>query len=90
MSEAAHQMTSNPLPEDGERFPGSVGRGVGVEISIRAEDGKALEIGKKGEICIVSRSLSRSVAEPRQWPARCEDRLKHQKADCSYFPFMAE
>jgi acyl-CoA synthetase (AMP-forming)/AMP-acid ligase II len=33
MTEAAHQMTSNPLPP-GQRKPGSVGLGQGVEIKI--------------------------------------------------------
>jgi acyl-CoA synthetase (AMP-forming)/AMP-acid ligase II len=54
MTEAAHQMTSNPLPENGQHGPGSVGPGQGVEISIRSEDGKALKAGEKGEVCIVS------------------------------------
>ncbi|KAL7414668.1 putative peroxisomal-coenzyme A synthetase [Mrakia frigida] len=52
MTEASHQMTSNPLPSDGEHGPGSVGKGQGVEISIRGEDGKALKTGEKGEVCI--------------------------------------
>jgi acyl-CoA synthetase (AMP-forming)/AMP-acid ligase II len=30
MSEAAHQMSSNPLPENGPHLPGSVGRGTDV------------------------------------------------------------
>jgi hypothetical protein len=51
---ASHQMTSNPLPSEGEHGPGSVGPGQGVEISIRGDDGKALKTGEKGEVCIVS------------------------------------
>lgn len=57
MTEASHQMTSNPLPENGEHSPGSVGLGQGVEISIRGDDGKALKTGERGEVCIVSLGL---------------------------------
>jgi acyl-CoA synthetase (AMP-forming)/AMP-acid ligase II len=32
MTEAAHQMSSNPLPQDGPHKPGSVGRGTNVDI----------------------------------------------------------
>ena len=51
MTEAAHQMTSNPLPPQ-QRKPGSVGVGQGVEIKILDE--KANEVGQDsvGEICI--------------------------------------
>ena len=51
MTEASHQMASNPLPP-AARKPGSVGPGTGVEISIRDESGKPLESGKAGEVCI--------------------------------------
>ena len=36
MTEAAHQMSSNPLPPS-DRVPGSVGPGTGVEIAIMDE-----------------------------------------------------
>lgn len=48
MTEAAHQMTSNVVES---RLPGSVGVGVGVEISIRDEHGKELPKGHTGEVC---------------------------------------
>jgi acyl-CoA synthetase (AMP-forming)/AMP-acid ligase II len=51
MTEAAHQMTSNPLPP-GKRMPGSVGVGQGVEVRILNTEGKPLPTGKEGEICI--------------------------------------
>ncbi|MBI3665754.1 MAG: AMP-binding protein, partial [Acidobacteria bacterium] len=51
MTEAAHQMASNPLPP-GERRPGSVGRGTGVQIAILDEAGNALEPGRSGEVAI--------------------------------------
>jgi acyl-CoA synthetase (AMP-forming)/AMP-acid ligase II len=51
MTEASHQMSSNPLPP-AARKPGSVGPGTGVEISIRDESGKTLASGTPGEVCI--------------------------------------
>ena len=52
MTEAAHQMTSNPLPQDGRRVPGSVGRGTGVSIAIMDEEGRILPSGAPGEVVI--------------------------------------
>ena len=51
MTEAAHQMTSNPLPP-AQRKPGSVGLGQGVEVKILDEAGKEVPQGKEAEICI--------------------------------------
>ncbi|KAJ1955943.1 hypothetical protein IWQ62_005419, partial [Dispira parvispora] len=51
MTEAAHQMTSNPLPPRG-RKPGSVGPGQGVEVAILTEAGESVPTGKDGEICV--------------------------------------
>ena len=51
MTEATHQMASNPLPPE-VRKPGSVGRAAGPEIAIMAEDGRLLARGKTGEIVI--------------------------------------
>src|SRR5262249_6492399 len=42
MTEASHQMASNPLPAAGPRKPGSVGRGTGVDIAILDETGNRL------------------------------------------------
>ena len=58
MTEAAHQMTSNPLPP-GKRKPGSVGIGQGVAIRIMSEDGEELEQGKEGEICIFGSNVTK-------------------------------
>lgn len=52
MSEAAHQMSSNPLPANGPRLPGSVGRGTDVKISIMDEAGKHLGPNERGEVVI--------------------------------------
>jgi acyl-CoA synthetase (AMP-forming)/AMP-acid ligase II len=51
MTEAAHQMASNPLPP-GDRQPGSVGPGTGVDVAIMDEAGTLLESGGKGEVVI--------------------------------------
>jgi acyl-CoA synthetase (AMP-forming)/AMP-acid ligase II len=51
MTEAAHQMCSNPLPP-GARKPGSVGPGTGVGISIMDAKGAHLETGERGEVVI--------------------------------------
>jgi acyl-CoA synthetase (AMP-forming)/AMP-acid ligase II len=51
MTEASHQMSSNPLPPD-RRVPGSVGRGTGVEIAILDEGGSTLSGGQPGEVGI--------------------------------------
>ena len=51
MTEATHQMASNPLPP-GERKPGSVGMAAGPEVAIMGEDGQLLPRGGIGEIVI--------------------------------------
>ena len=45
MTEAAHQMTSNPLPP-GQRKVGSVGLAAGPEVSIMDEPGNLLSLGE--------------------------------------------
>ena len=51
MTEASHQMTSNPLPP-GLRKPGSVGYGVGVDAAIMDEHGNLLAAGQRGEVVV--------------------------------------
>jgi acyl-CoA synthetase (AMP-forming)/AMP-acid ligase II len=51
MTEAAHQMASNPLPP-AERKPGSVGRGTDVRVSIMDGNGQHLKPGERGEVVI--------------------------------------
>ncbi|XP_065628250.1 probable CoA ligase CCL9 [Quercus suber] len=52
MTEAAHLMASNPLPEDGPHKPGSVGKPVGQEMVILDENGVVQEPQINGEVCI--------------------------------------
>jgi len=51
MTEAAHQMASNPLPP-AERKPGSVGLAAGPEVAILGEEGQLLGAEGIGEIVI--------------------------------------
>jgi oxalate---CoA ligase len=51
MTEAAHQMASNPLPPRA-RKAGSVGPGTDVQISIRDTNGDTVAPGVAGEVCI--------------------------------------
>ena len=51
MTEASHQVASNPLPPE-MREAGSVGRGVGVRIGVMDEQGVLLTIGASGEVVI--------------------------------------
>ncbi|EYE97890.1 acyl--CoA ligase [Aspergillus ruber CBS 135680] len=58
MTEAAHQMTSNPLPP-GKRQPGSVGIGTGVEVRILDGADKEVSQGSPGEICIRGENVTK-------------------------------
>ncbi|MCG6138620.1 MAG: acyl--CoA ligase [Nostoc sp. LLA-1] len=51
MTEAAHMMTSNPLPPK-VRKPGSVGYGFGVEVGIMDDDDNLLSQGSLGEVVV--------------------------------------
>ena len=59
MTEAAHQMTSNPLPHKGKRQPGSVGLGQGVEVKILDGEGKEVPQGSEAEICIRGENVTK-------------------------------
>jgi acyl-CoA synthetase (AMP-forming)/AMP-acid ligase II len=58
MTEAAHQMTSNPLPPR-HRKAGSVGVGTGLRVRIMDKDGKSLENSQHGEIAIQGANVFR-------------------------------
>ena len=51
MTEAAHQMTSNPLPPR-TRKPGSVGIAAGPEVDVMSAEGMLLPRGTVGEVVI--------------------------------------
>ncbi len=51
MTEAAHQMTCNPLPPK-ERKPGTVGIAAGPEVAVMNNEGDLLAAGITGEVVI--------------------------------------
>ncbi len=57
MTEAAHQMASNPLPPRA-RFAGAVGLAAGPEIGILGADGVLLPPGELGEVVIRGRNVT--------------------------------
>ena len=58
MTEAAHQMTSNPLPPR-HRKAGSVGVGAGLRLSILDKEGNHLPTAKRGEVAIQGANVFR-------------------------------
>ena len=53
MTEASHQMTSNPLPKHGPHKPGTVGKPQGsVKVAILDQQNKPVRTGTIGEVCI--------------------------------------
>jgi acyl-CoA synthetase (AMP-forming)/AMP-acid ligase II len=57
MTEASHQMASNPLPPHA-RFPGSVGIAAGPDVTIMDEEGALLPAGALGEVVIRGRNVT--------------------------------
>ncbi len=58
MTEASHQMTSNPLPP-AERRPGGVGLAAGPEVAIMDEAGTLQPPGTEGEVVIRGANVTR-------------------------------
>jgi acyl-CoA synthetase (AMP-forming)/AMP-acid ligase II len=58
MTEASHQMTSNPLPPR-HRKAGSVGVGTGLRVRIMDKAGNSLENNQRGEIAIQGANVFR-------------------------------
>ena len=69
MTEAAHQMTSNPLPPR-HRKAGSVGVGAGLRVSIMDTEGNHLAIGQRGEVAIQGATVFREYANNPEANAR--------------------
>lgn len=68
MTEAAHQISSNPLPP-ARRRPGSIGLGQGVEVKILDERGREVPFGTEGEICIRGLNVTDNVVPQHPWVA---------------------
>ncbi|KEY72128.1 hypothetical protein S7711_00140 [Stachybotrys chartarum IBT 7711] len=58
MTEASHQMTSNPLPP-AKAIPGSVGIPQGVELKILDDQGDEVPQGQEAEICIKGENVTK-------------------------------
>jgi acyl-CoA synthetase (AMP-forming)/AMP-acid ligase II len=58
MTEASHQMTSNPLPPAVHK-PDSVGRGANVDVAIMDEAGNLLPAGTPGEVVVRGPNVTR-------------------------------
>jgi acyl-CoA synthetase (AMP-forming)/AMP-acid ligase II len=56
MTEASHQMCSNPLPP-GEQRAGSVGPATGVEAAVLDENWQPVATGEAGEVAVRGRSV---------------------------------
>lgn len=61
MTEAAHQMASNPLPP-APRKPGTVGLSAGPEVGIQGPEGELLAAGQAGEIVIRGENVTAGYA----------------------------
>lgn len=69
MTEAAHQMTSNPLPPR-HRKAGSVGVGTGLRISIMDKEGNHLGTDQRGEVAIQGANVFRGYENNPEANAR--------------------
>jgi acyl-CoA synthetase (AMP-forming)/AMP-acid ligase II len=69
MTEAAHQMTSNPLPPR-HRKAGSVGVGTGLRISIMDKQGNHLGTNQRGEVAIQGANVFRGYENNPEANAR--------------------
>jgi oxalate---CoA ligase len=61
MTEACHQMSSNPLPP-AARKPGTVGQAAGPQVAIMGNDGALLAHGEAGEIVIRGENVTAGYA----------------------------
>ena len=59
MTEACHQMTSNPLPEDGPHKAGSVGLPFNVELKILDNNANELPAGEVGEVVVRGNNITK-------------------------------
>ena len=70
MTEAAHQMASNPLPPR-TRKPGSVGLAAGAQLAILDPAGAALGHGVTGEVAVMGDNVMRGYEDAPDARAFC-------------------
>jgi acyl-CoA synthetase (AMP-forming)/AMP-acid ligase II len=70
MTEAAHQMSANPLPPQQSKH-GSVGLPTGIRLSIMDESGRHLGANERGEVVIQGPSVFRGYENDPEANARC-------------------
>jgi len=70
MTEASHQMTSNPLPPRA-RKPGSVGMATGQQVAVMDEAGKLLGPGMSGEVVIRGENVTTGYQSNAEANAQC-------------------
>ncbi|GAQ80212.1 hypothetical protein KFL_000490025 [Klebsormidium nitens] len=59
MTEASHQMTSNPLPKHGAHKPGTVGKATGIELAVLDEQDRPVPTGEIGEVSIKGANVTK-------------------------------
>jgi acyl-CoA synthetase (AMP-forming)/AMP-acid ligase II len=69
MTEAAHQIASNPLPPRARR-PGSVGTAAGPEVAVMDAEGRLLASGETGEVVIRGANVVRGYQSNPEADAR--------------------
>ena len=84
MTEASHQMASNPLPPR-PRKPGSVGLPAGPEIAIMDSQGRLLDQGETGEIVIRGANVTRGYDNNPQANAQAFTNGWFRTGDEGYF-----
>jgi len=70
MTEASHQMTSNPLPPQ-KRKPGTVGIAAGPEVAIMNDKGNLLSAGSIGEVVIKGSNVTLGYENNRKANSEC-------------------
>ncbi len=83
MTEAAHQIASNPLPPGAHKF-GSVGLPVGDEVAILDEAGRLLSPGEAGEISIRGANVMHGYENDPPANARAFTDGWLRTGDCGY------
>src|SRR5207302_932628 len=88
MTEASHQMTSNPLPP-GARVPGSVGVPTGTEVGVIDADGTLLPEGSPGEVVIRGPGVMAGYANNPAGNAEARDLIDHCRQRLAAFKVPA-